>query len=311
MRNGKLAYHALAFAVVAVWGVTFISTKVLIGAGLAPAQIFALRFSVAYIGICAICALRRDGTAIWSRSLKDELLFVFLGITGGSFYFLTENSALACTQACNVSFLVCIAPLMTLLLTLGYRKLFKGRLADGLEDVRVGWPLISGTVLALAGMAAVLFDGNSVEFSLKGDLLAIGAALCWAFYSLFMGQMTEEYGAFFATRKVFFYGLVTIIPFIIGNWPELSLLGRPEVWGNLLFLSVLASLACFIAWNKVMSRLGNVTSTNYVYLNPFFTLVAAVLLLGESLTLQSAIGCIAIVTGVALSARSPSKAGNL
>lgn len=34
-----MKYHLLALAVVAVWGVTFVSTKVLIGAGMQPAAI--------------------------------------------------------------------------------------------------------------------------------------------------------------------------------------------------------------------------------------------------------------------------------
>jgi len=304
MSNGKFAYHLLAFATVAVWGVTFISTKVLIEGGLHPAQIFALRFIVAYVGIWILAAIRREGTVLLSKTLKDELVFVFLGITGGSLYFLTENTALAYSQASNVSFLVCIAPLLTLLLTLAYKKLFKGKFADALEDVRVGWPLVTGTILALGGMAAVLFDGSAVSFSLTGDLLAIGAALCWAFYSIFMGQLANEYGAIFATRKVFFYGLLTIIPFLIGKMPDADILLQPAIWGNLLFLSLIASLGCFVVWNKVMSCLGNVTSTNYVYLNPFFTLVGAIILLGESLSFQSAVGSIAIVAGVALSAKS-------
>lgn len=304
MGKGKLAYHILAFLVVAVWGVTFISTKALIGAGLLPAQIFAMRFIVAYAGIWVLCAFRDEGRRLWSRCIADELLFLFLGITGGSMYFLTENTALACTQACTVSFIVCSAPLMTALLTLLYKRIFKGRFASGMENVKVGIPLVSGTLLSLGGMACVLFDGNSVEFSLKGDLMALGAALCWALYSLFMGQMTRDYGSFFATRKVFFYGLLTIVPFVAGKSIDIHVLARPEVFCNLAFLSLAASLACFVLWNKVMSHLGNVTSTNYVYLNPFFTLVSAVLLLGESLTLQSALGCIAIVTGVAISGRS-------
>jgi len=304
MSNGRLAYHLLAFAVVAVWGVTFISTKVLIEGGLHPAHIFALRFVVAYIGIWILAAIRHEGTALLSKNLKDELMFAFLGITGGSLYFLTENTALAHSQASNVSFLVCVAPLFTLLLTLAYKKLFRGKFADALEEVQVGWPLVTGTILALGGMAAVLFDGSAVCFSLIGDLLAIGAALCWAFYSIFMGQLTSEYGAVFATRKVFLYGLLTIIPFLLGKLPDADILIQPAIWSNLLFLSLIASLGCFIVWNKVMSRLGNVTSTNYVYLNPFFTLVGAIILLGESLSFQSAVGSIAIVAGVALSAKS-------
>lgn len=291
-------YHLLAFVVVAIWGITFISTKVLINAGLLPAQIFAIRFTIAYAGIWLFCLREGHSRKAFASNLKDELLFVFLGISGGSIYFLTENSALACTQACNVSFIVCSAPLITALLTLFVRRYFKGPLVEGLEDVRLGWPLITGTLLALAGMAAVLFDGNTVQFSVKGDLLALAAALCWGLYSIFMGQMTTKYGALFATRKVFFYGLITIIPFIAGSKLDAAVLRQTAVWGNLLFLSVAASLACFLLWNKTMAKIGNVTATNYVYLNPFFTLVFAVILLGESLSLVSALGCAAIILGV-------------
>ena len=300
MANGKrIQYHLLALAVVAVWGVTFVSTKVLIGAGMHPVAIFFVRFVLAYVGIWLYILLSGGNRQLWF-GWKDELVFLVLGVTGGSFYFLTENTALAYTQACNVAFLVCSAPLFTAIFTLIYKRFGKGRFADGLEDVRLGWPLIGGTVLALTGMALVVFDGERLEVSAAGDLLAISAALCWAAYSLFMGEMTREYGAVTATRKVFFYGLLTILPFMGGFGDSLSpaIIGQTAVWSNLLFLGLIASLVCFILWNLVMDKLGNVTSTNYVYLNPVFTLLTATALLGERMTLWAAIGSAAILAGV-------------
>ncbi len=149
-------------------------------------------------------------------------------------------------------------------------------------------------------MAMVVFDGGRLQLSAKGDLLAIGAALCWAVYSQFMSQMTRDYGTVTATRKVFFYGLLTILPFLGGFRESFSaqVLGQPLVWGNLLFLGLVASLLCFIIWNLVMDKLGNVTSTNYVYLNPIFTLLTAMALLGERMTLVSGLGCAAILAGL-------------
>ena len=201
-----------------------------------------------------------------------------------------------------MAFLVCVAPVFTAIFTLIGRRFPEGRFVDGLEDVKVGFPLVGGTVLALVGMAMVLFNGSSLELSLKGDLLSIGAALCWALYSMFMGQMTKDYGALMATRKVFFYGLLTIIPFLSGSADSfsLSILGQPVVFLNLLFLGLIASLACFVAWNVAMSKLGNVTSTNYVYLNPVFTLITAAIILGERMTPVSMIGSVAILGGVVL-----------
>ena len=299
MAKSRLRYHLLALAVVLVWGITFVSTKVLIGAGLHPVDIFWIRFVLAYIGIWAYILLTGMDRTLW-YGWKEELVFLFLGLTGGSFYFLTENTALAYTQACNVSFLVCSAPLFTAILTLLYRRFGKGRFADSLEKVRVGWPLIGGTFLALFGMALVAFEGSRLKLSPKGDLLAIGAALCWALYSLFMGEMARRYGTVTATRKVFFYGLLTILPFlgVEGRTLALEVLGQTAVWGNLLFLGLVASLVCFIAWNRVIDKLGNVTSTNFVYLNPIFTLLTAMILLGERVTPVSALGCASILAGV-------------
>lgn len=304
MQKPALRYHLLALAVVAVWGVTFVSTKVLIGAGMHPAGIFVCRFVLAYAGLWAYILLARKEIHLWN-GWKDEGVFLLLGVTGGSLYFLTENTALAYTQASNTAFLVCSAPLITALFTLLYKKYGKSRFARSLEEVRLGWPLIGGTVLALGGMALMVFDGQQVQLSAKGDLLAIGAAVCWAVYSLFMGQMTREYGTLTATRKVFFYGLLTIVPFLgqaVGSFSG-AILGQTPVWANLLFLGLIASLVCFLAWNVVIDKLGNVTSTNYVYLNPIFTLLSAMALLGERMTVPAAIGAAAILAGVVWSGK--------
>lgn len=304
MARSRFFYHLLALAVVAVWGVTFVCTKVLITSGMDPAAIFAIRFTLAYAGIWLLTCLQGGDKHIWN-GWKEEAIFLFLGVTGGSFYFLTENTALAYAPASNVAFLVCVAPVFTALFTLIYRKFGQGRFVNGLEHIRVGFPLIGGSLLALVGMVVVLFDGTRIELSLKGDLLSLGAALCWALYSLFMGQVTKEYGAIYATRKVFFYGLLTILPFLGASLDSFSpaVLGQLQVWGNLLFLGLVASLICFVVWNLVLSRLGNVTSTNYVYLNPVFTLLSAMVFLGERMTPLSAIGSAAILAGVILAGR--------
>ena len=41
--------HVVAFLVVAIWGTTFVFTKLLLLGGLTAAQIFILRFIIAYI----------------------------------------------------------------------------------------------------------------------------------------------------------------------------------------------------------------------------------------------------------------------
>ena len=101
-------YHLIAILTVGIWGLTFISTKVLIEHGLSPQEIFLLRFLMAYLGIWFISPRK-----LFADNWKDELWLLWGGVTGGSFYFFTENTALEITLATNVAFIVCTAPLLT------------------------------------------------------------------------------------------------------------------------------------------------------------------------------------------------------
>ncbi|MBQ8673528.1 MAG: DMT family transporter [Bacteroides sp.] len=284
------AFHAIAILIVAIWGTTFIATKLLIAHGLSPQEIFVLRFIIAYAGIWLLPSRR-----LWADSLKDEGWLALAGITGGSFYFLTENTALELTLASNVSFIVCTAPLLTALLVLA---------ADKRERATRG--LIGGSLLALAGVALVVYNGSFVlKISPIGDLLSLLAALSWAFYSLIIKKVAGHYSSAFITRKVFFYGLLTILPaFVMRPWHfPLEQLARPVVLGNLLFLGVVASLGCYVVWNVVLKRLGTVRTSNYIYLNPLFTLICSSLMLHERLTPIALVGTFLILGGVYLAGK--------
>lgn len=278
-------FHLIAVLIVAVWGITFISTKVLIEHGLSPQEIFLLRFAIAYIGIWFIGFKR-----LWCNSLKDELWLLAGGVTGGSVYFLTENTALGITLASNVSFIVCTAPLLTALLSL---LIYRNEKATS--------RLIGGSLLALVGVAFVVFNGRFIlKISPLGDLLSLTAALSWAFYSLIMKKMAGRYSNTFITRKTFFYGILTILPaFLVHPWQfPLQKFTEPVILGNLVFLGVVASLVCYAVWNIVLNRLGTVRASNYIYLNPVFTLSGSALVLGERLTWLSFIGIACILAGV-------------
>ena len=279
------AYHLLAIAVILVWGITFVNTKVLILHGLKPTEIFMVRFFLAYVGIWFISPRR-----LWSDSWKDEGLMVLLGLTGGSMYFVAENVAIGISYVNNVSFIVCTAPLITTVLAILF-----------IRNVKATPRLIGGSLLAMAGVAVVIFNGRFVlRLNPLGDALALAAAFCWAAYSLLMRKVTRHYGAVFITRKVFAYGLLTMLPFYLftQSSTSLSLFLQPVVWGNLLFLGLIASFACFILWNLAIKKVGALKTSNYVYLNPVTTVVASALILSEPMTIMAWIGSAMILAGV-------------
>ena len=295
--RSHLFTHFVAFLTVAVWGSTFVFTKMLLQAGLTPAQIFTFRFLIAYVLLLAF-SMRRQHQWFCS-SWKDETLMVALGITGGSLYFLTENAAMLFTTATNTSLIVCSCPLFAMLLVaIVYRY------SEHITKVQA-----LGSIIACIGMAVVVLNGHFVlHLSPLGDLLAFGACLCWAVYSLLMKKALEEYPTLFITRKVFIYGLITIIPYYILRPQEASIfsssilqLFNPSILFNLLFLGIVASLLCYLIWNWVISRLGAVVATNWVYFNPITTILFAWWLLHEQITVWFLLGTILILTGMYLS----------
>ena len=288
--NNNIFYHLVAFLTVAIWGTTFVSTKVLMINGLSPAQIFTLRFTMAYV--LMFCFNHRR---LFADSWRDEGLMVFLGITGGSLYFLSENEAMNYTTATNTSLIVCSCPLFaTLLVRLVYRS------------SRIHIMQLTGSLLAFMGMIIVVLNGRFVlHLSPMGDALAFTACICWAFYSLLMKTMTDKYSAAFITRKVFFYGVLTIIPYyiLVPGVPSMAVLTQPVVVGNLLFLGCLASMICFLTWNWCISKLGAVKATNWVYFNPITTMIFASWVLGEKITIYFLIGAVCILTGMYMADR--------
>lgn len=277
-------YHLIAILVVLTWGVTFVNSKVLLNHGLEAHEIFTLRFLLAYV--CMWIFFPRQ---FFAGSWKDEGLMALLGITGGSLYFVTENMAVKIGYVNNVSFIVCSAPLLSMLLALAVFR-----------DVKATRRLVGGSLLSVFGIALVIFNGQIIlKLNPLGDALALTASLCWAVYTLLLKKLSH-YGSAFITRKVFFYGLLTVLPWYL-LWPRsfpLQGLFQPEVLGNLLFLGVIASFVCFALWSWVSQKAGALAVSNYVYLNPVSTVVASAVVLGERLTWMAAVGSAMILLGL-------------
>ena len=81
---------------------------------------------------------------------------------------------------------------------------------------------------------------------------------------------------------------------------DTEILFHPVVVFNLLFLGIVASMLCFIAWNTAVKVLGPSRTANYIYVQPFSTLVLSSIILSEVITLTSMIGALCIIGGVYL-----------
>ena len=288
MKTAK--YHLIALVVIIIWGTTFVATKMLLNTGLSAGEIFFYRFLLAYFGIWFFGPRK-----LFSDNLKDEFLLFLSGIFGGSLYYLAGNTALQITQASNVALLACTSPLLTIL----FSRLF-------LKKKEENPHLLKGSILAIIGVILVIFNGHFIlQINPLGDMLSLLASLSWAVYSVMLKYLGGSYSMLFITRKIFFYGLLSLLPLIIydGGFFNLRLLNGGTVIGSLLYLGIAASLLCYFLWNTVIKRLGAVRANNYVYFSPVVTMTASAVLLGESITLTAMAGAIFILAGLILAER--------
>lgn len=286
MLGGTIMGHLAGVITVSMWGYSFVSSKVLLENGLGPVQIYVLRFLLAYVIV-----LGQNHKKIFSHSLRDELLFAVCGLCAGSLYFIAENTALEYTLTTNVSLLTSMSPLITaLLVALVYRT----------EKLGIGtWV---GSAIAIMGVGCVVFNSSSsLEVRPLGDFLSLAAAFSWSVYSLVLRRLNAGYDVWFITRKTFFYGLVTAVPFLLFETDTVNILeviSRPQVYGNLLFLGLGASTAAYVLWALTVRQVGAVKANNYMYLQSIITLLVSAVVLGEKITLLGCVGILLILGGL-------------
>lgn len=280
--------HLTALLTVIIWGTTFISTKILL-TDFQPVEILFFRFVMGLAALTVIYPHRMKGTTI-----RQECTFAAAGLCGICIYYLLENMALTYTLASNAGVIISTAPFFTAILIMIAAK----------DEERPGWNFFLGFLVSMMGICMIGFNGTKMALNPIGDIMVVGAALAWGGYSVFIRQIgTYGYSTIQTTRRIFFYGLLWMVPalFLFDFRPELHRFANPVYLFNILYLGIGASAACFVTWNYATKILGAVKSSVYIYLNPVVTVVFSVLILHERITPLAAVGTVFTLAGLVLS----------
>lgn len=292
--NKTAAGHLAAFVTILIWGTTFISTKVLLN-DFSPIEILFIRFTIGY---AALWLVRPKRLTLDSR--RHEWLFAAAGLCGVTLYYLFENIALTYTMASNVGVIISIAPFFTAIFGCIF---LKGR--------RPTARFFAGFIIAMAGICLISFSsGQTLAVNPLGDFLAIIAAVIWAVYSTLTKKISAwGYNTIQVTRRIFFYGLIFMIPvlFTMDFNVSTQALIAPKNLANLLFLGFGASALCFVTWNFSVKVLGSVKTSVYIYMVPVITTLTSALILHESITKAALAGILLTLTGLFLSEKRDRK----
>lgn len=282
--------HILAFITIFIWGTTYISTKMLLKE-FTPTEIMFFRFVLAYLALIPAKPAR-----IKYKNPKEELLFACAGLCGVMLYFTLQNTSLVYTLASNAGVLISVAPFFT--------AIFSCLLLKG-EPLRKSFFI--GFGFSIIGIFLISFNGNFIlKLNPLGDILAISCAAVWAVYSVLMKKISVlNYNVILCTRKIFFYGIILMIPALPlfdFHWNLARFTYLPNVF-NMLFLGLGASALCFVTWNFAVGVLGAVRTSVYIYFNPIVTVVTSAVILHERITVLAMAGVVLILGGLYISER--------
>jgi drug/metabolite transporter (DMT)-like permease len=286
--NGQAAGHLAALLTVLIWGTTFISTKILL-VDFQPVEILFFRFVMGFAALFVACPKRLKTTG-----LKQELLLMAAGFCGICCYYLLENIALTYTMASNVGVIISVAPFFTAILAHLFMR----------SEEKLQTNFVVGFVVAMAGICLISFNGSKLELNPLGDLLAVLAALVWAFYSILTRKISAfGYPVILTTRRTFFYGILFMLPAlcIFDFEPDLTRFANLTYLFNILYLGLGASALCFVTWNFAVKVLGVVKTSVYIYVGPVITVVMSALILHEQLTSLAIIGTGLTLMGLVVS----------
>jgi drug/metabolite transporter (DMT)-like permease len=286
--RGELKGNLSAFITIFIWASSFISIKILLK-DFSPIEIMFYRLILANIIFFAV-----SPHFIKYRNIKEELLFLGAGLCGVTLYYLFQNTALSLTSASNVSVLISISPFFTAIFSRYFAK-----------EEHFSSNFFIGFGVSIIGIFLIGFDGNFIlKLNPVGDLFAVLAAVVWALYSVILKKISAlNYNTIQFTRKIFFYGLLFLLPLLnLTNFQfGLSRFGHMPNLLNILFLGAGASALCYVTWNFAVSVLGAVKTSVYIYAIPIITIVISSIVLHEKFTYVALFGVVLVLFGLFLS----------
>jgi drug/metabolite transporter (DMT)-like permease len=240
----------------------------------------------------ALAHMRRE----WPAIRGHWPILLALGITGSGLFNTLQYIALTGTTATNAGIINCASPVMIAVLSFFINA----------ERVRAKQAL--GIVVSLAGVLIVIAHGDSMTLMTlafnRGDLVMLFAMLIWAIYTALLDKRPGI--------SVFSFAGVTYVIASALNLPlaaaELAS-GSTIAWSSasiaaIAYTAIFPSLLAYLCFNRGVEIIGPTRAGASMHLVPLFTVVLAVLFLGEEPAAYHAAGLLLILTGIWLTAHA-------
>lgn len=272
---------AMGLAFAFMWSSAFTSARIIV-ADAPPITTLAIRFVISgLLGIVIAAAL---GQKI-SLTRGQWLSVVVFGISQNALYLGLNFVAMQWIEAGLASIIASSMPL--LVAALGW-AVFRDKLT----------PLaLAGLVLGFAGVALIMGTRISGGVDLAGIALCLIAALALAVATLTVRTASGGGNLLMVVGLQMLVGALVLAPFGIA-FETLEVNWSWQLVVAFIYTTLIPGLAATWVWFELVARIGPVRASTFHFLNPFFGVTIAAVLLGEKLGLLDVAGVAIITIGI-------------
>jgi drug/metabolite transporter (DMT)-like permease len=279
-----------------IWGGTFIAGHIVANA-LPPLTAAAIRFSIAS-ALLLVLAWQREG-GLPRLSLQQLGATAALGLTGIFLYNFCFFSALGKMEASRSALFIAMNPIVTALA------------AAAVLRERLGWQKWAGIGIAFTGAAVLITRGepmaalHDISQSIGvGELMMLGAASCWAAYTLVGRAALKGLTPVAATTYASLWGLGFLLLAAAGELPGIAWSALDwQVWASVTYLGAFGTVVAFVWWYEGVKALGSARTAVFNNLVPVFGVSLAALMLGEQVLASMVAGGVLVAAGVTITNR--------
>jgi drug/metabolite transporter (DMT)-like permease len=286
------AYAGAIFAV-AVWGASFIATKIGVGE-VSPLTVMWLRFGIGVL-VLSVAVTARGEFVVPSR--KDLRYFAGLGALGITLHQWLQATGLVTAQATTTSWIITATPLTMAVVG----RVVLGERLQRRQIYGIGVGALGVLLVVSRGDLGSLVRGAGGRI---GDLLVTISTVTWALFSAYSRKGLQRHRS--APMILYVMGsgwLLGTVPWVLTGGPaELRLL-TADAWIGIGFLGLFCSGLAYIFWYDALRALPAATVGSLLYLEPLVTMVVAAIILGEAVTPAAVLGGAVILVGVRVATR--------
>jgi drug/metabolite transporter (DMT)-like permease len=270
-----------------VWGGSFIASRLGLD-GLYPVELATLRFAIAAPLLLLVTLIVAGPRSLYVAP-KDLPVLIVMAMTGVTLQYIVQFVGMTYTSVTNTALLINMGTFFVIIPSALFLK----------EKLSADNAL--GVIIAFLGAVLVATRGDlSFSLMLLGDGLILICAAMWAVYILIGNKLAGKYSVLTQLNWIFMIGFLCLIPFYLIT-PHHALASFSILsWECILYLAIFCSIVAYFVFNDAIIKIGPSKTAIYQYLEPFFAIIFAILILSEPLSPAIVVGALFILAGIAM-----------